>query len=223
MPCHYHRQHPGRPWVVSKLPGGSHASSEDGRADRVAGGMAAVTEPGAAPSESSIAEPTGWLLLIESGSRRWRTRGQARAGPDVGALDPLVNADLLRARCATRVCRCESASFRTAVPRPTFIPPGPLETGAAPTLVVFTRELDSIERMEQLCTCARQLAGLHAGVLACLFPEQPPLPALLRRPPTACAVPGGRRVLGIPAAVGLLDRAQSVRRVREQQRSGERA
>ena len=187
--------------------------------------MAAVTEPGgAASSESSIAEPTGWLLLIESDRAAGEPEAKPARAPGMsGALDPLVNADLLRALRNTGLpVRISVVSHRG--PAADLYPAWSPETGAAPTLVVFTRELDSIERMEQLCTRARQLAGLHAGVLACLFPEQPPLPALLLQAADRLRRAGADDVLlGIPAAVELLDRAQSVRRVREQQRSGERA
>ncbi len=187
--------------------------------------MAAVTEPGgAATSENSAADPAGWLLLIESE----RPAGEPEAKPArtpgaPGMLEPLVNADLLRALRNTGLpVRISAVSHRG--PAADLCPAWSPEAGAAPTLVVFTRELDSIERMEQLCTRARQLAGPHTGVLACLFPEQPPLPALLLQAADRLRRAGADDVLlGIPAAVELLDRAQAVRRVREQQRSGEKA
>ena len=199
-----------------------HAGPEDGRADSVAGGAASVTEPrGTTTPESSAAEPAGWLLLIEPE----RPGGESEAKPAraPGTLETLVHADLLRALRNTGLpVRISVLSHRG--PAADLSPAWSPESGTAPTLLVFTRELDSIERLEQLCTRARQLAGLQIGVLACLFPEQPPLPALLLQAADRLRRAGADDVLlGIPAAVELLDRAQAVRRVREQQRSGEKA
>lgn len=181
---------------------------------------AAAPAAPAEPEPGAAAEPAGWLLLVEAERLSSDGEGKPRSP---AALESLVAPDLLRALRNTGLpVRISALSQRG--PAAELSPAWSVESGPVPTLLVFARDLDDLARLEQLCGRARQLAGLGTGVLACLFPEQPPLPALLLHAADRLRQAGADDVLlGIPAAVELLDRAQAVRRLRQNQRSGDRA
>lgn len=185
-----------------------------------AAGSASGPEGDAEPEDGEAGEPAGWLLIVET-DRPGEGEGKAPRG--AAALESLADADLLRALRNTGLpVRISTLSQRGPVAdlRPAWSP----GAGPAEVLIVFARELATVERLEQLCQRARQLAGAHAGVLACLLPEQPPLPALLLQAADRLRRAGADDVLlGLPAAVELLDRARALSRVRRQLRAGEKA
>ena len=172
----------------------------------------------AATAHTADSEPAGWLLLVEPHGGNDSDGKLARGG---GSLEQLTDADLLRA------LRNTGLPVRLALPPPRGAAAdwAPLAAGGPQTmLLVFGKHLDGLGLLEELCTRLRDYAGRSAGVLVCLMPEQAPLPAIMLQAAERLRSAGADDVLlGIPAAVELLDRAHAVVRVRRRLGRSEQA
>ena len=128
-----------------------------------------ASAPGAG-LEAHPGEPAGWLLLVDP--EQAGGDGEGKQARSAGSLEPLADAQLLRALRNTglpvRVGSARAAS-------------SPVAGGGEPqtTLIGFGKELESLQKLESLCAQLRATAGPGGGVLFCLLPEQPPLPAIL--------------------------------------------
>lgn len=169
--------------------------------------------PGAGPEAR---EPVGWLLLVDAEPPGGDSDGKTARG--AGSLEPLADAQLLRALRNTGL-PVRVSSARAAASSP-VAGGGEAQT----TLIGFGKELESLQKLEALCAQLRAAAGPGGGVLFCLLPEQPPLPAILLQAAERLRAAGADDVLlGIPAVVELLDRARAAGRVRQKLVASEQA
>lgn len=207
--------------MPAPFPSSSSGSSPSG----VAYGLAEPSGQGALPKLRLTAnvpgpaletrELLGWLLLVDPDQAGGDSEAKQARG--AGSLEHLADAQLLRALRNTglpvRVSSVRAAS-------------SPVAGGGEPqtTLIGFAKELESLQKLEALCAQLRVAAGPGGGVVFCLLPEQPPLPAILLQAAERLRAAGADDVLlGIPAAVELLDRARAAGRVRQKLVASEQA